>query len=207
MRSPQLNRHFISLIIFSLLFLALSLLYEQPFLSQINLTLQRLIYNYSNGAYLDFFTRMTRLGSAPLYIMVSLILMLGLSLMKNYKGLIFVPINLIGSALLNVLLKHLLLKPRPEVEHLVYAGSYSFPSGHSMNAMVFYGFLAFLLMEFLGPIWAKWLTLLIAALFILLIGMSRVYLGVHYPLDIIGGYSAGLAWLSLIIFIYKQIES
>ncbi|MFB5762969.1 phosphatase PAP2 family protein [Paenibacillus medicaginis] len=97
---------------------------------------------------------------------------------------------------LNSLVKLLLQRDRPSLQHLTEAGGYSFPSGHAMVAMGFYGTLF--------AIWAMHnrnhgrsisFPLVAGALLILLIGLSRIYLGVHYPSDVAGGYIAGALWL------------
>ncbi|WP_025719100.1 phosphatase PAP2 family protein [Paenibacillus sp. 1-18] len=97
---------------------------------------------------------------------------------------------------LNTLIKEILQRERPALQHLVEAGGYSFPSGHAMISMGFYGTIF--------AIWAierqirnrsLFLPCFLGSLLILLIGLSRVYLGVHFPTDIAGGYLAGIIWL------------
>jgi undecaprenyl-diphosphatase len=97
---------------------------------------------------------------------------------------------------LNTLIKEILQRERPSLQHLVEAGGYSFPSGHAMISMGFFGMIF--------AIWAMerkirgrslFLPCVLGALLILLIGLSRVYLGVHFPTDIVGGYIAGIIWL------------
>ncbi|MFK4303607.1 MULTISPECIES: phosphatase PAP2 family protein [unclassified Paenibacillus] len=97
---------------------------------------------------------------------------------------------------LNTLIKEVLQRERPSLQHLVEVGGYSFPSGHAMISMGFYGMIF--------AIWAIerkihecsiFLPCVLGVLLILLIGLSRVYLGVHFPTDIAGGYIAGIIWL------------
>ncbi|WP_311079899.1 phosphatase PAP2 family protein [Paenibacillus polymyxa] len=101
---------------------------------------------------------------------------------------------------LNTLIKEILQRERPSLQHLVEAGGYSFPSGHAMISMGFYGMIF--------AIWAierkirersLFLPCVLGTLLILLIGLSRVYLGVHFPTDIVGGYIAGTIWLAFTI--------
>lgn len=199
-------RHVGFFIFFGLTFLMLAMYYEHPTLSQLNLGVQKHIYDYAEGAYFLFFSRMTHLGSTSLYTILCILLIVAFLATKHYLGMAFVPLNLIGSALLNTWLKNIYLKPRPSVDHLVQASSYSFPSGHAMNGLVFYGLLSFLLNELIENIWAKGVTWLLSSTLILFIGLSRVYLGVHYPIDILGGYLAGSAWLALVLFIYSLLK-
>lgn len=109
----------------------------------------------------------------------------------------FCTLNIAGATLLNQLLKAIVRRPRPDVAlRLVHAGGYSFPSGHSMAAMAFFGLL----------IWLAWRTvedkrkraLICAALgaLIVLIGFSRIYLGVHYFTDVIAGFAISFVWLA-----------
>ena len=105
-----------------------------------------------------------------------------------------------GSAVLNQLLKALFARPRPFFEHpLLVEISYSFPSGHAMESLVAYGMLAYFAVLALRT-W-KWrvAVVLAAALLVVLIGLSRMYLGVHYLSDVVAGYAAGGLWLSALI--------
>ena len=102
-----------------------------------------------------------------------------------------------GGALLTLALKFLFHRPRPEFDHpLAHANGYSFPSGHMMGATLFYGFMTVLVVTQIKP-W-RWRTLVpvLAFLLIILIGLSRVYLGVHYLSDVLAAAAAGLAWLA-----------
>lgn len=111
-----------------------------------------------------------------------------------------------GAGGLNQLFKFLFQRPRPTVEHLVIQGGYSFPSGHSMGSVIIYGALVFLIVRFSGNRRLKWLSFSLASMLILLIGLSRIYLGVHFPSDVIGGFSLGAAWLSGCIALFGRWE-
>jgi undecaprenyl-diphosphatase len=105
-----------------------------------------------------------------------------------------------GGALLNQILKALFTRPRPFFEHpLLVETSYSFPSGHAMESLVAYGMLAYFAVLALRT-W-KWRVAAVfaATLLVVLIGLSRMYLGVHYLSDVAAGYAAGGVWLSALI--------
>ena len=103
----------------------------------------------------------------------------------------------IGNILLNGALKFVYHRARPTVfEWQTSAVSSSFPSGHAMSATVVYGTVAYLLMRLQKHAWARGLTFGTAVLLILLICLTRLYLGVHYPSDVLGGIVVGLAWAS-----------
>lgn len=111
---------------------------------------------------------------------------------------IMIPINLIAVSLLNILLKLIFQRPRPDVLRLVYSCGYSFPSGHAMISAAFYGYLLYLSMLFLKKPWKQVISFFLVLL-ISLIGVSRIYLGVHYASDVIGGLLAGFGWLILFV--------
>jgi hypothetical protein len=102
----------------------------------------------------------------------------------------------LGGGLLNSALKVAFDRARPDVFpwRTPHAGLASFPSGHSMSAMVVYGTLAFLVARLAPTRFLRWLTWAVAATVILLIGLSRVYLGVHYPSDVVAGFLVGGIW-------------
>ncbi|PYI55495.1 phosphatase PAP2 family protein [Paenibacillus flagellatus] len=110
----------------------------------------------------------------------------------------------LGSWLLNVSLKAIFRRTRPEeAEWLVDVYGYSFPSGHSMGALALYGILAYLLWKRMpGRAW-RGALLLLGASIIAAIGVSRIYLGVHYPSDVVGGYLASACWASAFIMGYE----
>ncbi|HET7272592.1 MAG TPA: bifunctional DedA family/phosphatase PAP2 family protein, partial [Rubrobacter sp.] len=106
-----------------------------------------------------------------------------------------------GSAILNWLLKDIFQRPRPHFAHpLLVETSYSFPSGHAMESFVAYGMIAYLAVLLWLRSWEARVALICgAALVVVLIGFSRMYLGVHYFSDVIAGYAAGGVWLSALI--------
>ena len=100
-----------------------------------------------------------------------------------------------GGAVLNYILKNLFERARPDDFRIVAAFGYSFPSGHAMVSIYFYGMLAFLIARNIKSWqWRCFLTA-ITILFIVTMGISRIYLGVHYPSDVVAGYTAGSMWL------------
>ena len=104
--------------------------------------------------------------------------------------------NLVLVVVLNTLIKNVVQRPRPDGFRLVSEWGYSFPSGHSMVAMAFYGFLAWLVWKYEREVLQRWFYVVVFAGLILMIGISRVYLGVHYASDVIAGFFVSLAWLA-----------
>jgi len=120
-------------------------------------------------------------------------------LIKNKKYPKLIALNLIIVFILNRILKWIIARPRPERLKLVLEDGYSFPSGHSMIAFGFYGFLIYLIYKNFKNNKIKYPLIVFLALLILSIGISRIYLGVHYVTDVIGGFI--IAYLYLIVFI------
>lgn len=106
---------------------------------------------------------------------------------------------LAGGALLNLLLKNLFERSRPDQFTMVVATGYSFPSGHAMVSLCFYGMLAFLIARRIKKWQYRYGIAVLTMLFIAAIGVSRIYLGVHYPSDIAAGFAAGAVWLTFTI--------
>ncbi|HEX8907523.1 MAG TPA: phosphatase PAP2 family protein [Longimicrobiaceae bacterium] len=107
-------------------------------------------------------------------------------------------VSILGSGLINSVMKLFFNRPRPHLFpwRVPYAGFSSFPSGHSMTSMVCYATLAYLIARLVPSVFLRRFTFGVAALIIVLIGLSRMYLGVHYPTDVLAGFMMGLAWSS-----------
>lgn len=110
------------------------------------------------------------------------------------------------SALATIVLKNEYQRQRPAIEHLVEIGGLSFPSGHSLSAMAFYGFVIYLIFRFIRSEFLRISLSVLCALLILSIGVSRIYLGVHYPTDVAAGFAGGIIWASFCIILFNLIE-
>jgi undecaprenyl-diphosphatase len=150
---------------------------------------------------MEFFTM---IGSAPVVIVLSLFLLFFLyKILHHRMELILFSGTVIGSAVLNELLKQFFHRVRPELHRLIEVGGFSFPSGHAMNAFTVYGVVSFLLWRHISTRLGRLILIISSAVMILLIGVSRIYLGVHYPSDVIGGYLASCVWLTFAIFSFQ----
>jgi undecaprenyl-diphosphatase len=114
--------------------------------------------------------------------------------------------NLLGVRFLNTILKSIYTRERPELEQILAANYYSFPSGHSMNSFAFYSLMAVLLSSMVHNKICKIAIFLSAFAVIILIGLSRIYLGVHFPLDVLAGFVAGAAWVALLLGVVKAFN-
>ncbi|WP_264803976.1 phosphatase PAP2 family protein [Cytobacillus sp. NCCP-133] len=107
----------------------------------------------------------------------------------------------------NKWLKNTIGRARPDQEHLVSVASLSFPSGHAMIGMILYTFIAFVIINGLRTSKAKWITGVLAGIWIFLMGISRIVMGVHYPSDVAAGFAAGFIWVFLSIVLYEAVKA
>ncbi|UOY92600.1 phosphatase PAP2 family protein [Ectobacillus sp. JY-23] len=146
-----------------------------------------------------FFTVLTEMGSEPGIIGTLVGAGIWLVKKKRYISVAVFVIAVAVAQLLNKVLKNIIARERPSLNEAIDAVSYSFPSGHAMVGLVTYGFLAALLIR-AGM--KKSVVIIGAAFLILLVGLSRIVLSVHYPSDILGGYCLG--GMLLIVFLYAD---
>jgi undecaprenyl-diphosphatase len=117
-----------------------------------------------------------------------------------WRGAILLPMAMVGAGVLDTALKFAFRRTRPTAFFdYPLPASYSFPSGHALFAFCFFTTGAALLAPRLQRRVLRWLVWGVAAMLVLAIGFSRIYLGVHYPSDVIAGYTVGLLWSSVII--------
>lgn len=124
---------------------------------------------------------------------------------KYYAETLWLAINTaLLAGLGNAAIKLLFMRARPTLDHLVTENSYSFPSGHATGSVLLYGTLLLLLPQFIKNRTIRLSLQLFLGIGIFLIGISRVYLGVHYPSDVLAGFCFGLAWLLMGYPIYLE---
>jgi membrane-associated phospholipid phosphatase len=141
---------------------------------------------------------LTALGSAVVLLVIGLALSVLLWHLGKQRYVALIWLASTGSLVLNQTLKAAFGRSRPDVfEWLVDVGNLSFPSGHAMNSMVFYTVAAYSVGHVVGPGAARTWTYGLAALLIGMIGFTRMYLGVHYPSDVLAGFAVGYAWAIL----------
>lgn len=150
-----------------------------------------------------FFTTFVNPDFAALVIGIIFLFLL-LFLKEKQLAFWYVLTTAIGAGLLNQLVKHLFKKERPTVEHLIVQDGYSFPSGHAMGSVIIYGALCYVLLKKINRTSIQVILILATIGLIILVGLSRIYLGVHFPSDIVGGYALGASWLSFCIGLYEM---
>jgi undecaprenyl-diphosphatase len=147
------------------------------------------------------------IGDTPAVIILSLVVLFFLyKVLKHRSELVLFVVALSGSAILNLLLKYFFQRTRPEIHRLVEIEGYSFPSGHAMNACTVYTIIAFLLWHNIATKTGRTILIILSTIMILSIGISRIYLGVHYPSDIFGGYLASGFWITIAIWYFQKYQ-
>jgi undecaprenyl-diphosphatase len=143
------------------------------------------------------FRVVTFFGSVGFLTAAGAVLALIFAMRRSFYRLLALVLAVGGGSLLNILLKHFFHRHRPVLENpLVTLSSFGFPSGHTMGSTIFYGLLALFLAHSIRR-WPRRLLVGCAAAFVIvLIGVSRIYLGAHYFTDVIGAIAIGLAWLA-----------
>lgn len=160
------------------------------------------LHHWANPVLDAVMLKITTLGN-PEFVVVVVVFSLGWLWwrQRHLEAKVFA-IACLGALILNQVLKLCFAKPRPQLwTHLIAESSFSFPSGHALGSLVLYGFLAHVLaMQF--PKSAHWIYG-VAAGIISAIGLSRLYLGVHWPTDVVAGYAVGFLWLMVCITMIK----
>lgn len=160
------------------------------------------LHQFINPSLNNVMLTITSLGN-PSFVVVVVTVSLAILWWRRYRqeAKIFA-IACLGAIILNTGLKLLFSKPRPELwDRLITEKSFSFPSGHALGSLVLYGFLAYLLATHY-PHFSRFIYG-IAVVAIAAIGISRLYLGVHWPTDVIAGYGVGFLWLMMCIAMLK----
>ena len=166
-----------------------------------------LVGQFASEANTSFMKAITFLGTHLFLIPANLALIAYFLFIKKHRWYsIKVPVVAIGSVALMLFLKLFFSRIRPNSPLLEEVRGFSFPSGHAMSSMTFYGLLIFLAFKYVPqPMWKFILMLALSAL-IFTIGLSRVYLRVHYASDVLAGFAMGIIWLVIALWTTRKIE-
>lgn len=152
-----------------------------------------------------FFKFITFLCSTWFIVLATVIIMV---FSKNRKNGFFIGLNVLMCSILNQGMKLIFTRQRPVDINLIVEKGFSFPSGHSMVSLAFYGFFIYIIVHKRMKKKKKILYCVSLALLTLLIGISRIYLGVHYASDVLAGFALSMAYLIIYIkLFYKKMES
>ena len=158
------------------------------------------LLNHRNNILNNFFKIMTNFGSAEFLIPLTILCIICI---KNKKYKIILPVNLIVIASLNIILKNVFVRQRPNELRLIEETGYSFPSGHAMASTAVYGLLLYIVFREVKNKKIRNIACILLAILIFIIDMSRIYVGVHYASDVIAGTCLSIAYLILFIQIMK----
>ena len=149
----------------------------------------------------------TALGTGVVVLMIVTVAALFLVLTQHKYSAVLLLASTVGGIVLDAILKLGFNRPRPSIFiPAVHTVSSSFPSGHAMSAAVVYSTVAYLAARLHQRPWARWLVMTAAFAIIALISISRLYLGVHYPSDVIAGVAIGLAWAGFCMATLEAIQ-
>lgn len=147
----------------------------------------------------------TFLGSSLMASILSVLAFVFLMVvLKHRRELILFLVAVGGSEVWNIILKNVIHRARPNTHRLIEVTGFSFPSGHSMAAFALYGALTFLLWRHIPSFGGRVLMIIVGVALTVWIGISRIYLGVHYPSDVFGGYLASATWLMVSIILFEK---
>lgn len=197
------NYKFIILLICVIIFLAIIEDVFEKETMEIDLFIYKLVVqNMRNDVLTSVFKVITNFGGAYFLVAVASFLTVYI---KDKKIAFSIPINLIIITILNILLKNIVERPRPEGYRLITETGYSFPSGHSMVSSAFYGLIIYFIWKNVKNENLKYISCVLLGLLIAFIGISRIYLGVHYASDVLGGFTISIAYLIIFTSTFKTI--
>ncbi|PEA10174.1 PAP2 family protein [Bacillus cereus] len=155
---------------------------------------------------LTFFSYFTKLGSAIGVITTLIISLLVFWKKRYYAAMIVYPMAILTTHIVNKGIKEVVKRSRPSLNEALDALGYSFPSGHAMLSIMTFGFLAYIIAANWKSVAGKYGITILMGILIVLIGLSRVILNVHYPTDILAGYCAGGILLIIAIYCHRLLS-
>lgn len=212
-KNPKVTYILLSVVAFIIAVLSIHLFLEltenlkADYMATIDTNVSQYIISFRTPTLTKYFTFVTNVGDSIGYICVFAILTLIFYIMfKNWKYVLQLAFISLLSLSSNLILKQIINRARPSSKHLVIVESLSYPSGHAMSAMAFYGFLIYLFYTFKINSYVKIVAIAIFSILIVSIGISRIYLGVHFPSDVAGGFIAGFAWVILCVLLLNVMR-
>ncbi|MEK3886127.1 phosphatase PAP2 family protein [Bacillus sp. FSL K6-3431] len=194
------------------LFTSISLTINSEFIKQFDMLIIDSVQGMISTPLTSIMLFITFLGSVKGVIIITVICAGIFCMSRNYLLGVYLIISVgVGAGAFNRLLKAHFHRDRPDLLRIVHEHGFSFPSGHAMGSVILFGGIFYVIYRLIGSNRKTLILFMIAGIFILSIGLSRIYLGVHYPSDIIAGYAAGSVWVVLSVIIFrlydKNVES
>jgi membrane-associated phospholipid phosphatase len=193
----------VSLILFVTITRHIFVMKDQQFDHRVFDYLSPIVSPRTNGIMLFF----TELGKHTFLIPANIALIIIFLFIKQHRWYsIKIPAIALSSLALMFLLKNLFARPRPDIPLLEEARGLSFPSGHALMSVTFYGLLIYIVWKMVKPKWLKLVSVTFFVLLIFVIGFSRIYLRVHYASDVLAGFATGFLWLVFSIWVLNRME-
>lgn len=172
----------------------------------LNLFVEKAVIGMRHHILTPYFIEVAKYADTIYDIVIGLVVVVILALLKRWKEPLMLFISLISAGISIEALKYLYAIPRPDLSQLMHETSYSFPSGHAVGSFALYGMIIYFIMKSKLPKSLSWIISVIISLFILSILYDRLYVGVHWLLDVVGGASIGIACMIIAIGIVKNMK-
>lgn len=177
------------------LFLLLTLLVTLKLTTSIDTAFSKWVFQFHNPISTSFFRFITDFGYVKILLVLLVIILI---VFHKYRFAYILPIHVLFVVFVNMILKNIIDRPRPDLIRLIDEVGFSFPSGHAMVTMVTYGYLIYVVDHYIKQKWLKYTLIGFLIFIILSVGISRIYLGVHYLTDVLAGYSISLFYLMIV---------
>jgi len=169
-------------------------------------TVRSVIHDFASPGLTAVMRFVTNLGDWQVVMTATLCLFAYLWYRRDNTHILVALVTMMGAGILDASLKLAFHRTRPDPFFIPKPSTYSFPSGHALISLCFYGLVAGTLAHDMDAKWQRILTWSVASLLIAMIGLSRVYLGVHWPSDVIAGYAAALIWMGAVRVLAVRLE-
>ena len=170
-------------------------------------TVRGVVHEYASPPVTAIFRFVTNLGDWPVVLAGTLALIFFFVSRRDHDHLGILLVTMSGAGILDGVLKLAFHRLRPDPFFGARPTSYSFPSGHSLISACFYGLIAGMINFHLEKRWQRALVWTIAGILIAMIGLSRIYLGVHWPTDVVAGYAAAIIWMGAVGVMARRVEA
>ncbi|GAA0361310.1 phosphatase PAP2 family protein [Bacillus horti] len=203
----QLSKAFLISLAGLIGFIGTSFLIRMEHVVQFDLSVLSAISKLVNPLLTSIMLFFSFIGNPSSVVVLTILIMFFLYvILRHRRELILLATVMLGTSILNILLKLIFQRVRPEINILIEQTGYSFPSGHSMGAFSLYAILTFILWRHVPSKLGRFFLILFSTCMIITIGISRLYLGVHYPSDVIGAYFISGFWVFLAIWFFQSWE-
>jgi undecaprenyl-diphosphatase len=202
---PAITSTFVISILCAIGFIDLSLRFGTQKIKSLDQSIISFVQGMESPALTTIMKFFTTIGTGLPIVYITIVILFVLYFLLGHRRELLLLLGVtVCSALLNVILKQLFHRERPSLHRLVEQTGLSFPSGHAMAAFSLYATLIYLLWRHTSTSFGRIILVAVGSLLIAAIGVSRIYLGVHYPSDVIGGYLASGSLVFMSIWIYQR---